>query len=240
MLVSKIIVILLCFILSGADLLAGPDQASEDVYFSELRERMVDKQIVARGVEDQAVLAAMLKVPRHEFVPRKLRILAYQDYPLAIGYDQTISQPYIVALMSELAQIGPEDQVLEIGTGSGYQAAILAELAAQVYSMEILQPLAATSRQRLLDLGYQNIRVKCGNGYLGWSQYAPYDAIIVTCAPEKVPAALLDQLDLGGRLVIPVGASYQELKVFTKTESGIEEQSIIPVRFVPMIKSGRN
>ncbi|MBN3039371.1 MAG: protein-L-isoaspartate(D-aspartate) O-methyltransferase [Candidatus Omnitrophica bacterium] len=209
----------------------------EDPYFEDNRQKMVAEQIIARGLKDEGVLAAMRKVPRHKFVPDDLKIFAYLDRPLPIGHGQTISQPYIVALMTELAGLKPEYKVLEIGTGSGYQAAVLAELVAEVYTIEILKPLADESRQRLESLGYDNIHVKCADGYLGWQEHAPYDAIIVTAAPEEVPPVLIEQLKEGGHLVIPVGSFYQELKLIVKTVSGIEEKSVIPVRFVPMIKS---
>lgn len=237
---SKIIVVLFCFILAAQPGFSQTSEKSGDIFFSQLRQRMVDEQIIARGVKDERVLAAMLKVPRHKFVPQKLERFAYEDGPLPIGHEQTISQPYIVALMTELACVSPEDKVLEIGTGSGYQAAILAELAREVYTIELLKPLADESRARLKKMGYKNIAVKCGDGYLGWEEFAPYDAIIVTCAPDQVPQALLGQLDSGGRLVIPVGTFFQELKLITKTKDGIKEESIIPVRFVPMIHSEGN
>ncbi len=232
---SKIVAIFICFISAAAPV---PAQANsdEDAFFLNLRRKMVQEQIVARGVKDERVLAACLKVPRHKFVPQQFQRFAYQDKPLPIGYEQTISQPYIVALMTELARLSPQDEVLEIGTGSGYQAAILAEIVREVYSVEILKPLAESSRARLQELGYENIRVKWGDGYLGWQEFAPYDAIIVTAAPEEVPAALVEQLKPGGRLVIPVGTFFQELKVITREKDGVKEESIIPVRFVPMIR----
>lgn len=229
---SKIIAVFVCLILAQSRVCAEEEKG----LFSNLRKQMVQEQIVARGLKDERVLGAMLKVPRHKFVPPLLQHFAYQDRPLPIGYDQTISQPYIVALMSELAQCRAEDKVLEIGTGSGYQAAILAEIAGQVYTIEILEPLAQSSRKRLKDLEYENIQVKCGDGYLGWEEFAPYDAIVVTAAPEQVPQALVEQLKVGGRLVIPVGTYFQELKLIIKTKEGLKEKSIIPVRFVPMIK----
>ena len=231
---SKIIAGIIFLVLAVAQVAA---EEGEDISFVNLRKQMVKEQIVARGIKDKKVLAACLKVPRHQFVPKELQRHAYQDSPLPIGYDQTISQPYIVALMTELARLSPEDKVLEIGTGSGYQAVILAEIARDVYTIEILEPLAESSRARLKKLGYKDIQVKYGDGYQGWEEFAPYDAIIVTCAPDKVPTALVEQLKVGGRLVIPVGSLFQELKVFTKTEEGLKEESIIPVRFVPMIKS---
>ena len=231
---SKIIGILVCFILAEVPVLA---QEEEDAFFLNLRRQMLQKQIIARGIKDEMVLTAMRKVPRHKFVPPGLQRLAYRDSPLPIGHGQTISQPYIVALMTEFAQLKPEDKVLEIGTGSGYQAAVLAEIAGEVYTIEILKALAESSRVRLKEMGYENIQVKWGDGYLGWEEFAPYDAIIVTCAPDEVPEVLVEQLKVGGRLVIPVGDLFQELKLIIKTEKGLRERSITPVRFVPMVKS---
>jgi protein-L-isoaspartate(D-aspartate) O-methyltransferase len=196
---------------------------------------MVETQIMARGVRDPRVLAAMREVPRHLFVDPSESGGAYEDHPLPIGGNQTISQPYIVALMTELAKIGPRDKVLEIGTGSGYQSAVLSKLATQVYSIEIVPELARQSAERLRRLGYANVTVREGDGYRGWPEHAPFDAIIVTAAPDRIPQPLLDQLAAGGRLVIPVGSFFQELKVLTKDRDGrISEKDIIPVRFVPM------
>jgi len=204
--------------------------------FSRQREEMIKFQIEARGIKDKKVLAAMKKVKRHLFVPPGLRNFAYYDQPLPIGQGQTISQPYVVALMTELLLLKGDEKVLEIGTGSGYQAAILAEIAGEVYTIEIL-PVLAQSSERLLDqLGYKNIKVKCGDGYQGWPEQAPFDAIIVTCAPPNIPQALIDQLADGGRLVIPLGEEVQELKVLVKKKGKIEIEDIIPVRFVPMVK----
>ncbi len=205
----------------------------EDGY-AKPRESMVQEQILARGVEDSLVIQAMRKVPRHQFVPAKLRQLAYADGPLPIGEEQTISQPYIVALMTELLGLKGRERVLEIGTGSGYQAAILAEIAKEVYTIEILEPLATRARKRLEEMGYENIAVRCGDGYQGWEEFAPFDGIIVTCAPDHVPEPLVQQLKVGGRMVIPVGEEYQELILLKKTEDGVERSSIIPVMFVPM------
>jgi len=206
-----------------------PDQ------YAALRAQMVDKQIKNRGVSDPLVLKAMLKVERHEFVPEEIRYLAYADRPLPIGQDQTISQPYIVALMTELLGLKGGEKVLEIGTGSGYQAAILAETAKEVYTIEILKPLAGSARERLQKLGYKNVTVKDGDGYKGWPEHSPFDGIIVTCAPDHVPEPLINQLKIGGRIVIPVGESYQELILVTKNpDSTLKRKSIIPVRFVPM------
>ncbi len=198
------------------------------------RKRMIETQISPRGVNDERVLAAMLKVERHKFVPENLRAYAYADRPLPIGLGQTISQPYIVALMTELLRLDGDEKVLEIGTGSGYQAAILAELAKEVYTIEILEPLVKRADELLKGLGYKNITVKCGDGFIGWEEHAPFDAIIVTCAPAEVPKPLIQQLAEGGRMVIPVGDIWQELKLFEKESGKVESKSIIPVRFVPM------
>ena len=199
------------------------------------RARMVDTQIVARGVRDPRVLAAMRKVPRHLFVDAADRASAYEDHPLPIAGKQTISQPYTVALMSELLTLAPDSRVLEIGTGSGYQSAVLGELAHEVYSIEIIPELARAASEKLRGLGYANVVVREGDGYRGWPEKAPFDGIIVTAAPARIPEPLLDQLAPGGRMVIPVGGFFQELKVFTKEADGrITEKDIIPVRFVPM------
>ncbi len=195
---------------------------------------MVKSQLIARGIKDPNVLAAMGRVPRHEFVSQRLRNRAYADGPLPIGEKQTISQPYIVALMTELAQIDKNTRVLEIGTGSGYQAAVLHEVAGEVYSIEIIEVLAQRARETLLRLGFGGIHLRHGDGYRGWPEAAPFDAILVTAAPVAVPEPLLDQLTVGGRLVVPVGRGAQELLVYRKTSSGIERDSIIPVLFVPM------
>jgi len=199
-----------------------------------LRERMVKEQIEARGVRDPRVLEAMEKVPRERFVPANVRRHAYDDGPLPIEDGQTISQPYIVALMTELLEVGPGDKVLEIGTGSGYQSAVLAAMGVEVFTIEIRPLLCRTARERLERLGYESVHVRCGDGYGGWPEAAPFDGIIVTAAPERVPDPLLDQLKVGGHMVIPVGAFYQELKVITRSETGFEERSVVPVRFVPM------
>ncbi len=198
------------------------------------RDRMVRTQIESRGVRDPAVLAAMRAVPRHEFVPPAWRADAYRDSPVPIGDGQTISQPYIVALMTELLEVGPGKKVLEIGTGSGYQAAVLDAMGVEVYSIEIRPSLCRSATETLLRLGYRRVHVRCGDGYGGWPEEAPFDGIVVTAAPERIPDPLLDQLAVGGHMVIPVGAFYQELKVITRTPDGFEERSVIPVRFVPM------
>jgi protein-L-isoaspartate(D-aspartate) O-methyltransferase len=204
--------------------------------FDRQRTAMVTEQIQERGIKDARVLEAMRKVKRHLFVPSGNRLLAYVDSPLPIGMEQTISQPYIVALMTELLNLDGHEKVLEIGTGSGYQAAILAELAKEVYTIEILEPLARQAEKLLAELGYGNIHVKVGDGFLGWPEQAPFDAIIVTCAPEEIPAPLIEQLAEGARLVIPVGAYWQNLKLVQKREGKLITENIIPVSFVPMLK----
>lgn len=208
--------------------------AQGDTRMVERRERMVERQIRARGISDSKVLDAMRRVPRHFFVPEFVREQAYEDYPLPIGSDQTISQPYIVALMTSLLELRGGERVLEIGTGSGYQAAVLAEIAGKVYTIEILEDLARQARETLNSLGYKNIEARVGDGWGGWPEAAPFDGILVTAAPPKVPQALIDQLAIGGKLVIPVGRTFQDLLVLTRTPSGVERRTVIPVRFVPM------
>ncbi len=199
-----------------------------------LRSDMVRRQLEARGVRDPSVLASIRSVPRHLFIPEGYRDHAYDDSPQAIGDGQTISQPYIVALMTELLEVGPGARVLEIGTGSGYQAAVLAAMGVEVFSIEIRPGLCRTASETLEELGYENVHVHCGDGYGGWPDEAPFNGIIVTAAPERIPAPLLDQLAQGAHLVIPVGAFYQELKVITRDGNEMAERSVIPVRFVPM------
>jgi protein-L-isoaspartate(D-aspartate) O-methyltransferase len=206
--------------------------------FKVMREKMVETQIKARGVKDPRVLSALLKVERHRFVPEKYLDSSYSDQPLPIGEGQTISQPYIVALMTELLELNGNEKVLEIGTGSGYQAAILAELAKEVYTIEIVESLASTAKERLSELGYQNIRVKSGDGYLGWPEAAPFDAIIVTAAPDHIPKPLIEQLKEGGRMVVPVGSYTQELMKIVKRSGKMETTNVIPVVFVPMTGEG--
>jgi len=195
---------------------------------------MVARQIEGRGVRDARTLAALRKVPRHLFVPAALAGDAYADHALPIGHDQTISQPYVVAFMTEALGLRGGETVLEVGTGSGYQAAVLAEIAARVYTIEIVVPLAEEARERLARLGYRNVEVRAGDGYRGWPDKAPFDAVIVTAAAPRIPEPLKQQLKDGGRLVIPVGDWYQELVVLTKRGDGLERRSIFPVRFVPM------
>jgi protein-L-isoaspartate(D-aspartate) O-methyltransferase len=218
-------------VMATATLLA---RQSEGVYEAR-REHMVHEQIEARGIKDKAVLAAFRKVPRHRFVPERLRAEAYDDGPLPIGQGQTISQPEIVALMTELIKPDKKFRVLEIGTGSGYQAAILAECVKEVDSIEVVPSLGKKAEVVLRDLGFKNIKLRIGDGYQGWSERAPYDAIILTAAPPKeVPRPLLEQLKVGGRLVAPVGKSVQKLVRITRTETGFEQELITDVRFVPM------
>jgi protein-L-isoaspartate(D-aspartate) O-methyltransferase len=215
-----------------------PDAAPQDV-FARARHAMVADQIAARGVKDPRVLDAMRAVPRHEFVPASVRDDAYGDSPQPIGHGQTISQPYIVALMTELARPSPSDRALEVGTGSGYQAAVLARLVARVFSVELVGPLAQSAAEVLGRLGVGNVVVRNGDGYLGWPEEAPFDIILVTAAPEEVPAALVAQLKPGGRLIVPVGRVWdvQDLRLIEKDASGrVTTRSIIPVRFVPLVK----
>lgn len=217
-------------------LLLGADERGAEERVRE-REEMVRTQIEARGVEDPRVLAAMGTVPRHRFVPEAARVRAYEDGALPIGRGQTISQPYVVAVMTEAIAPEPGDRVLEIGTGSGYQAAVLSRLVAEVHSIEIIPELAEGARQVLKELGYENVSVVTGDGYRGLPDLAPFDGIVVTAAPAKVPPPLLEQLAEGGRLVIPVGKFFQELRVYERTEDGIESRTLFPVRFVPFTRA---
>jgi protein-L-isoaspartate(D-aspartate) O-methyltransferase len=199
--------------------------------------QMVDRQLRARGIDDPRTLRAMAKVPRERFVPKELTARAYDDSPLPIGFGQTISQPYIVAFMTQALRPKPTDRVLEIGTGSGYQAAVLSELVAQVYSIEIVRPLAQRAAVVLQALGYKNVLVKGGDGYKGWPEYAPFDSIIVTAAPDHVPQPLIEQLKEGGRLIIPVGKTHaQRLYTYEKRGGSLKETAVIPVRFVPLTR----
>lgn len=225
-------------ILSGVPLVAviadSPKPADGD-RFAAMRAAMVSEQIAARGVKDPAVLLALRTVPRHEFVPAEFRRRAYGDHPLPIGEDQTISQPYIVALMTELAGVKRGSRVLEIGTGSGYQAAVLAELGAEVWTIEIIEPLGRRAAEDLRRTGCDKVHCRIGDGYAGWSEAAPFDAVIITAAPPKVPQPLLDQLTPGGRLVVPEGEHDQELVVYRKDEAGrVRREFAEHVRFVPM------
>ena len=195
---------------------------------------MVEKQIISRGIQNSKVIQAMLKVPRHKFVPEDLRDSAYNDSPLPIGMEQTISQPYIVALMTELLNPKDGEKILEVGTGSGYQTAIIAEMRCEVYTIEILEPVAEKAKEILRALDYENIHFKIGDGYRGWEEHAPFDAIIVTAAPDHIPQSLINQLKVKGRMIIPVGALYQDLLLIRKTEKGVDMKTVTPVRFVPM------
>jgi protein-L-isoaspartate(D-aspartate) O-methyltransferase len=195
---------------------------ARDPYARE-RAQMVQEQLHARGIRDAAVLDAIRRVPRHRFVPPEYQAQAYADHPLPIGFEQTISQPYIVGYMTEAARVSAGERVLEIGTGSGYQAAVLAEIAGEVYSIEIVPELAERARALLAELGYRNLHVRTGDGYAGWRERAPFDAILVTAAPSHVPPALVAQLAVNGRMVIPVGTGEQEMRVITKTRSGVVE-----------------
>jgi protein-L-isoaspartate(D-aspartate) O-methyltransferase len=202
--------------------------------FAAARELMVRSQLRGRDIRSERVLEVMARVERHRFIPEEGRDEAYGDHPVPIGYGQTISQPYIVAFMTEALAVEPEHRVLEIGTGSGYQAAVLSELAAQVYSIEIVPELADRARKTLSELGYRNVRVLTGNGYAGWPEHAPFDRVIVTAAPESVPPALVEQLKMDGLMAIPVGAEIQELRILRRTPTGVQVLKTLPVRFVPM------
>lgn len=206
--------------------------------FEQLRKDMVEFQIKRRGIKDEKVISAMLKVPRHLFVPPEWVSQAYEDYPLPIGEGQTISQPYIVALMTASLSLNGNEKVLEIGTGSGYQAAILAEIVKEVYTIEIRESLALSADKRLKKMGYKNIKVKVGDGYFGWKEYAPFDGIIVTCAASSPPSPLIEQLKEGGKMVIPLEENpfYQSLVLITKWKGKIKKKSIEAVRFVPMVR----
>jgi len=205
--------------------------------FVEKREKMVETQIEARGVKDDKVLETMRKVPRHLFVPENMKLYSYRDEPLIIGEGQTISQPYIVAYMTEALQLKGHERVLEVGTGSGYQAAVLAEITQEVFSVELLESLSLRAQDTLKKLGYKNIHFRIGDGTLGWKERAPYDAIMVTAAPAKVPKALQEQLTIGGKMIIPVGAAFQELVLLTREKRKYKKKILLPVRFVPLIST---
>lgn len=215
------------------------DHDEREERFREQRLEMVYTQIERRGVKDPAILEAMRRVPRHRFMTESHWAEAYSDHPLPIGHDQTISQPYIVAYMTELLRVGVGDKVLEVGAGSGYQAAVLAEMGCEVYSVEIVPELADRARAKMEELDYANVHVMCGDGYRGWLDEAPFDGIIVTAAPVRMPRRLTEQLQVGARMVVPVGDANQDLFVIERTEQGLDERITIPVRFVPMTgKSG--
>jgi len=226
----------LIIIISFLFVSAKPLNIYNDKY-EKVRQRMVREQVVARGIKDQKVIHAMLNVPRHLFVPANYERMAYEDRPLPIGEGQTISQPYIVALMTETLDLNKKMKVLEIGTGSGYQAAILAKIVREVYTIEIIESLGEKAENLLSDLGYDNVHVKIGDGYKGWPAKAPFDAIIVTCAPTDIPQPLKEQLKEGGRMIIPVGGSIvQELALLEKKKGKLEKKVVAPVRFVPMVR----
>jgi len=234
-----ILIVILVFYLTIS---AQEYNESQEAIFTQRRQSMVINQLQSRDITDSKVLQAMLTVPRHQFVDQRIVNSAYNDFPLSIGEGQTISQPYIVALMTQLLELKGGERVLEIGTGSGYQAAVLAEIVEEVYTIEIYESLSKKSEKLLTDLGYQNIKFKVGDGYHGWEEHAPYDAIIVTCAPDHVPPSLLQQIkDDGGRIVIPVGGIWmvQTLMKIEKIEGKIKSKGIIGVRFVPMIGHSR-
>ena len=206
--------------------------------YEKVRQRMVREQIVARGIKDQKVIQSMLNVKRHLFVPKNQERMAYEDRPLPIGEGQTISQPYIVALMTETLELEKNMRVLEVGTGSGYQAAILAEIVKEVYSIEIIESLGLKAKKLLKNLNYQNINIKIGDGYKGWEEHAPFDAIIVTCAPANIPDPLKKQLKEGGKMIIPMGGSItQELVLLEKKNGKLIKQVVAAVRFVPMVRN---
>jgi len=226
-----------------ADQAGASTSPRRQIDFQRARHQMVEKQIEARGVTDLRVLEAMRRVPRHEYVPARYRAGAYSDSPLPIGLNQTISQPYIVALMTELLQPEPGDRLLEIGTGSGYQAAVAAELVSEVYSIEIIPELARSAAERLERLGVSNVFVRAGDGYLGWPEQSPFDGILVTAGADHIPQPLIDQLKPGARMIIPVGdlPSFQILKVVEKLHGGeVEIRDIIPVRFVPLRRNDQD
>ncbi|MBW1828390.1 MAG: protein-L-isoaspartate(D-aspartate) O-methyltransferase [Deltaproteobacteria bacterium] len=226
--------------LSFLILLLQTCSVSDTSGFDSQRHQMVKEQIIARGVKDPRVIKAMEKIPRHDFVPIRLSAHSYMDTPLPIGLGQTISQPYIVAFMTEALDLRSGDRILEIGTGSGYQAAVLAELVSAVYTIEILPELGERAKETLEKLQYKNIHVKIGDGFKGWPEMAPFDAVIVTCAPEQIPPALVDQLKEGGRMIIPVGkeGGVQKLVKLTKHEGKVQTQAVMDVRFVPMVEGG--
>ncbi len=230
----RLYIILLIFIIFGCNGVKEKKEENQNDRFEQMRHKMVEYQIKARGIQDARVLEVLRKIPRHLFVPENLKDQAYNDEPLPIGSGQTISQPYIVAYMTEQLQLEGTERVLEIGTGSGYQAAVLAELVQRVYSIEIIPELSYQAQKVLDILGYTNIEFKIGNGYFGWPDAAPFDAIIVTAAPEKIPQTLIDQLKIGGRMIIPVGDFFQNLYLVEKKEDGIKKENKLPVRFVPL------
>jgi protein-L-isoaspartate(D-aspartate) O-methyltransferase len=217
-----------------------PSMGIAPIAYIDNREIMVKRQLLGRGFNDERVLRAMRKVPRHLFIPENSRRESYDDHAISIGFGQTISQPYVVAFMSEALNLQHGDRVLEIGTGSGYQTAILAELVREVYTIEIVQELGARTKKLLRDLGYENANFRIGDGHEGWHEKSPFDAVIVTAAPPKVPQTLLNQLKIGGRLVIPVGDTNQDLVLIHRTQNGYERKKMLPVAFVPMTGEPQN
>jgi protein-L-isoaspartate(D-aspartate) O-methyltransferase len=234
-----IIAVVLVFVIiriSSNRVLEGKNESKEENEFSFERKAMVKNQLKSRGIEDKRVLEVMGRIPRHLFVGEEYRDKAYGDHPLPIGYGQTISQPYIVALMTESLELSGNEKVLEIGTGSGYQAAVLSKIVQKVYTIEIVKELAEQAKERLRNLGYENIEVKNADGYFGWEEHSPYDAIMITCAADHIPKPLLDQLKDGGKLIVPLGSIryYQTLTLITKKGDDLEIKHITGVRFVPM------
>jgi protein-L-isoaspartate(D-aspartate) O-methyltransferase len=225
--------IYIIFLITSCGQQSSQNLESEKMY-EKMRLTMVSEQIEKRGIQNESVLQAMRKVPRHEFVPTHLKKYAYSDEPLPIGEDQTISQPYIVAYMTEKLELKSQDKVLEIGTGSGYQAAILAEVVDTVYTIEIVDVLAKRAERTLRRLDFDNIFVRSGDGYKGWPEHAPFDAIIITAAPTKIPEPLVEQLKPHGRMILPLGDYTQELVLIQKDEEGTNKKTLLPVRFVPM------
>ncbi len=230
-LVRMLILFLIVFLVGSC---ARPKNTEAETWDVRARSSMVRNQIVARGITDTLVIKAMLEIPRHEFVPAQYQHMAYGDFPLPIGEGQTISQPYIVAIMTEKIELTSTDRVLEIGTGSGYQAAVLAMICAEVYSIEIVPSLAEHASRLLSEMGYDNVHVKCGDGFLGWPEAAPFDAVIITCAPTTVPQPLIEQMAEGGRLIVPLGDDFQMLTLLRKAGGEVTRDELIPVRFVPM------
>ncbi|MDA1273333.1 MAG: protein-L-isoaspartate(D-aspartate) O-methyltransferase [Verrucomicrobia bacterium] len=234
---------LACLVVAGCSSPSEPDASvSQNDRFADVREKMVKEQLTSPGrdISDERVLSAMATVPRHEFVPEAYKHQAYEDHPLPIGFGQTISQPFVVAFMSEQLRPLETNRVLEIGTGSGYQAAVLSSLVKDVYSVEIIEALGDRARETLQRLGYDNVHVRIGDGFEGWPEFAPFDLIIVTCAPEQVPDPLVEQLKEGGRMIIPVGTEgSQFLYVLEKRSDRVERKAVLPVRFVPMTGGGK-
>lgn len=235
------VLLALLLVVAGVAGGAGVRPLDAEDLWSAQRRSMVD-DLRQRGIKEPAVLEAMGKVPRHLFVPDSVRSQAYQDQPLALGAGRSIYQPYVVALMTSLLHLDKGDKVLEVGTGTGYHAAVLSRIAREVYSIEIVGPVATQASQRLRTLGYNNIEVRVGDGYQGWADKGPFDAILISAAPPHIPKPLIDQLRVGGRMVVPLGGVLQDLLVITKTEDGLERRTVIPVRLTPMtgkVRDGR-